>query len=261
MLDRAYESMEWGLSSPPKPHSFTSLPMQSFSLTSLLSIDLEDQDNQGDQQDLEDQDNQGDQQDPQDLRDPFDTIEKQDKLAKAWTDSLYAEEAVIDLKNGNNEAFMSTETPAGYDSALAEAKQIVYNADPEQRLFMVKTLLDKKEFMDRAERNVAARHNATESAEAQENSPNPDSMNVDSSGHIQGQNASSQSDSLNVDSPSNDAGSDSNNERSDTERVESENQAPDTSGSGPRIDQTIIGKLRVAIDYVVDIIGDSHGGD
>ena len=36
LLKRAYESLEWGLSSPPKPHSFTSLPAQSLFVTSLL---------------------------------------------------------------------------------------------------------------------------------------------------------------------------------------------------------------------------------
>ena len=28
-LDRSYPSLEWGLSSPPKPHAFVSLPVQS----------------------------------------------------------------------------------------------------------------------------------------------------------------------------------------------------------------------------------------
>ena len=29
LIERSYESLEWGLSSPPKPHSFVSLPLQS----------------------------------------------------------------------------------------------------------------------------------------------------------------------------------------------------------------------------------------
>lgn len=29
LLNRAYNSLEWALSSPPKPHAFTSLPVQS----------------------------------------------------------------------------------------------------------------------------------------------------------------------------------------------------------------------------------------
>ena len=33
-----YNSLEWGLSSPPKPHAFTSLPLQSNSLIMMLSI-------------------------------------------------------------------------------------------------------------------------------------------------------------------------------------------------------------------------------
>ncbi len=33
LLDRAYGSLEWGLSSPPKPHSFVSLPLQSIHFT------------------------------------------------------------------------------------------------------------------------------------------------------------------------------------------------------------------------------------
>ena len=247
-LEKAYESMEWLISSPPKPHSFTSLPAQSFSLTSFLLSDPEDKDNQGDEQD---------QQYilyHQDPLDPFDTIEKEDKLAKALTDYLYFKQASIELMRGNDAEIMSTETPDDYDYALAEVKQIVYHADPEQKLEMAKSLVKSKELIDRVWRYMVETHNATESIEAQENSP--DNMNVDSSGHIQGQNASSQSDSMNVDSPFNDAGSDSNNERSDIERVESENKAPDTSVTESWLDQTIVGKLRVAIDYVIDIIGD-----
>ena len=33
LLEIAYESIEWGLNSPPKPHSFVSLPVQSFSIS------------------------------------------------------------------------------------------------------------------------------------------------------------------------------------------------------------------------------------
>ena len=29
LLNRSYNSLEWALSSPPKPHAFTSLPLQS----------------------------------------------------------------------------------------------------------------------------------------------------------------------------------------------------------------------------------------
>lgn len=36
MLERAYDSLEWGLNSPPKPHSFVSLPLQSFHISPLL---------------------------------------------------------------------------------------------------------------------------------------------------------------------------------------------------------------------------------
>ena len=36
MLDRAYDSLEWGLNSPPKPHSFTSLPTQSYFILSIV---------------------------------------------------------------------------------------------------------------------------------------------------------------------------------------------------------------------------------
>jgi len=32
LLDRAYDSLEWGLNSPPKPHSFVNLPVQSYFL-------------------------------------------------------------------------------------------------------------------------------------------------------------------------------------------------------------------------------------
>lgn len=37
LLIRAYDSLEWGLKSPPKPHSFTSLPLQSFCASLRLS--------------------------------------------------------------------------------------------------------------------------------------------------------------------------------------------------------------------------------
>lgn len=37
LLIRAYDSLEWGLKSPPKPHSFASLPLQSFCATPSLS--------------------------------------------------------------------------------------------------------------------------------------------------------------------------------------------------------------------------------
>ena len=33
LLNRAYPSLEWGLSSPPKPHAFVSLPAQSVVIT------------------------------------------------------------------------------------------------------------------------------------------------------------------------------------------------------------------------------------
>ena len=39
LLIRAYDSLEWGLKSPPKPHSFTSLPLQSFCATNKLGKD------------------------------------------------------------------------------------------------------------------------------------------------------------------------------------------------------------------------------
>jgi len=32
LLNRSYPSLEWGLSSPPKPHAFVSLPLQSVAL-------------------------------------------------------------------------------------------------------------------------------------------------------------------------------------------------------------------------------------
>lgn len=38
LLERSYESLEWGLSSPPKPHSFVSLPLQSGIYFNILSI-------------------------------------------------------------------------------------------------------------------------------------------------------------------------------------------------------------------------------
>ena len=38
LLIRAYISLEWGLKSPPKPHSFTSLPLQSFVGTNKLLL-------------------------------------------------------------------------------------------------------------------------------------------------------------------------------------------------------------------------------
>jgi len=36
-LNKAYESLEWCLTSPPKPHAFVSLPTQSSILGSIVS--------------------------------------------------------------------------------------------------------------------------------------------------------------------------------------------------------------------------------
>jgi hypothetical protein len=36
LLNRSYNSLEWALSSPPKPHAFVSLPLQSFTCSSKL---------------------------------------------------------------------------------------------------------------------------------------------------------------------------------------------------------------------------------
>lgn len=38
LLERAYDSLEWGLSSPPRPHSFVSLPLQSVSLIHIFNL-------------------------------------------------------------------------------------------------------------------------------------------------------------------------------------------------------------------------------
>jgi cytochrome c oxidase subunit 1 len=37
LLNRSYNSLEWALTSPPKPHAFVSLPLQSFSCSFLKS--------------------------------------------------------------------------------------------------------------------------------------------------------------------------------------------------------------------------------
>ena len=39
LISRSYPSLEWALSSPPKPHAFVSLPLQSFMPTSSLLLD------------------------------------------------------------------------------------------------------------------------------------------------------------------------------------------------------------------------------
>lgn len=36
LLNRSYNSLEWALNSPPKPHAFVSLPLQSFSASAIL---------------------------------------------------------------------------------------------------------------------------------------------------------------------------------------------------------------------------------
>ena len=41
LLSRNYPSLEWALSSPPKPHAFVSLPLQSFMATPILLIDTD----------------------------------------------------------------------------------------------------------------------------------------------------------------------------------------------------------------------------
>lgn len=38
LLERSYESIEWGLSSPPKPHAFVSLPLQSLAYYQVMTI-------------------------------------------------------------------------------------------------------------------------------------------------------------------------------------------------------------------------------
>jgi len=38
LLNRSYPSLEWALSSPPKPHAFTSLPLQSFGVSLALLL-------------------------------------------------------------------------------------------------------------------------------------------------------------------------------------------------------------------------------
>lgn len=42
LLNRSYNSLEWALTSPPKPHAFVSLPLQSFSPSSILLGKLND---------------------------------------------------------------------------------------------------------------------------------------------------------------------------------------------------------------------------
>jgi len=37
-LERIYDSLEWGLNSPPKPHSFVSLPLHSSMVDSLDNL-------------------------------------------------------------------------------------------------------------------------------------------------------------------------------------------------------------------------------
>lgn len=38
LLNRSYNSLEWALNSPPKPHAFVSLPLQSFSASIILFV-------------------------------------------------------------------------------------------------------------------------------------------------------------------------------------------------------------------------------
>ena len=42
LLSRVYISLEWGLNSPPKPHAFTSLPLQSRFSLSMLKVNIKD---------------------------------------------------------------------------------------------------------------------------------------------------------------------------------------------------------------------------
>ena len=38
LLNRSYNSLEWALNSPPKPHAFVSLPLQSFQSISIAGL-------------------------------------------------------------------------------------------------------------------------------------------------------------------------------------------------------------------------------
>ena len=42
LLNRSYNSLEWALSSPPKPHAFVSLPLQSFFISPILWASIEE---------------------------------------------------------------------------------------------------------------------------------------------------------------------------------------------------------------------------
>ena len=41
LFNRNYNSLEWSLNSPPKPHAFVSLPLQSFLIPNCLKVFLE----------------------------------------------------------------------------------------------------------------------------------------------------------------------------------------------------------------------------
>jgi heme/copper-type cytochrome/quinol oxidase subunit 1 len=42
LLNRSYNSLEWALNSPPKPHAFVSLPLQSFFISPILWASIEE---------------------------------------------------------------------------------------------------------------------------------------------------------------------------------------------------------------------------
>ena len=241
LLERAYESIEWGLNSPPKPHSFVSLPAQSFSVTPLLLLlsDPNDQDNQGDQQD---------QQDQEDLVEIFDTPEKDDLLATALTDYLFFTRAVSEwAENGDPSAILSRENPAGYDSELARTKQEIYGCHDQQKLDMVHMLHRGSEAVESAINDLIGSGDSTEPIEPNDNSPNPLSMDAYPSGPAQDQNASSQPDDMDLDSPSNDAGS--------------ENEVPESSDSGYNpdltaldLDGTNVGRVSESMDALFDFL-------
>ena len=48
LLNRNYISLEWALNSPPKPHAFVSLPLQSFSVSAILFATLQELHNRAD---------------------------------------------------------------------------------------------------------------------------------------------------------------------------------------------------------------------
>lgn len=111
LLNRNYISLEWALNSPPKPHAFVSLPLQSFSVSAILFATLQELHDRADlisknighldtasKKYYEEEKNC---QTDEEYERVYDKIEKYDEMRNKWTDRQWAVNARIEkVENG-----------------------------------------------------------------------------------------------------------------------------------------------------------------